>query len=206
MSRTTVEIPIFPLGTVLYPQGLLPLRIFEARYVDMTKACIGDDEVFGVCLIREGNEVGAPATPEDWGCTARIQHWDVPAPGLFTLLAQGEQRFRIRERYTTPSGLARALVQIEEPPPSVAVPERHRGLLMLLEDIAAKVGGDQLPMPLRLDDAAWVAWRLAELLPLSREDRVALLHERDAEVMLDRIGRFMASAQDRATAAQRQRD
>jgi len=67
--RATLEIPIFPLGTVLYPEGLLPLRIFEQRYLDMTKICIRDDAPFGVCLIREGTEAGAPAVPYAIGCT-----------------------------------------------------------------------------------------------------------------------------------------
>ena len=75
-----IEIPIFPLNTVLFPGGRLPLRIFEVRYVDMTKACIRDDAVFGVCQIRDGHETGTPAKPADIGCTARIVEWDVPHP------------------------------------------------------------------------------------------------------------------------------
>ncbi|HTS52418.1 MAG TPA: LON peptidase substrate-binding domain-containing protein, partial [Burkholderiales bacterium] len=86
----TLEIPIFPLGTVLYPGGLLPLRIFEQRYLDMTKSCIRDNAPFGVCLIREGTEVGAAAAPYAVGCTARIAQWDIPHLGLFHLVAHGE--------------------------------------------------------------------------------------------------------------------
>ena len=77
------EIPIFPLSTVLFPGGLLPLRIFEQRYLEMTKTCIRDLTPFGVCLIREGQEVGAPAVPHGVGCTARILQWDMPHLGLF---------------------------------------------------------------------------------------------------------------------------
>ena len=89
------NIALFPLGTVLFPDGLLPLKIFEQRYLDMTKACIRDNQPFGVCLIHEGFEVGAPAAPHSVGCLATIEQWDMPNPGMFHLLARGGERFRI---------------------------------------------------------------------------------------------------------------
>src|ERR1700756_1824023 len=108
----TLEIPIFPLGTVLYPAGRLPLRIFEPRYVEMTRACLRDNSVFGVALIRAGYEVGRPAVPCDIGCTARIVEWSDPVPGQFLLEARGETVFRIRERWTSESGLIVARVEL----------------------------------------------------------------------------------------------
>jgi Lon protease-like protein len=78
MSDTPNEIPIFTLGTVLFPGGTLPLKVFEQRYIEMTKECIRDDQPFGVCLIREGSEVGDPALPVSIGCFARIETWDMP--------------------------------------------------------------------------------------------------------------------------------
>lgn len=184
---TTLEIPLFPLHTALYPQGRLPLRIFETRYVDMTKRCIGNDEVFGVCPIREGHEVGAPATPEPYGCTARIVDWEVPSPGLFRITASGEQRFRVRERYTAPSGLMHALVQIEPALPVQPLPGRYSGFAALLRDLVSRLPAGTLPEPLQFDDAAWVAWRLGDILPLRRETRLWLLEATEAEAMLDRI-------------------
>lgn len=71
------DLPLFPLGTVLFPAGVLPLRVFEQRYLEMAKACLRDGTPFGVCRIREGVEVGAPATPDSVGCLARIVHWDM---------------------------------------------------------------------------------------------------------------------------------
>lgn len=112
--NSNIEIPIFPLGTVLYPAGRLPLHIFETRHVDMTKACIRDHAVFGVTLIRAGFEVGTPAVPCDIGCTARISEWEVPNPGLFTLMTQGESLFRIRQRHTQTDGLIMANVELLE--------------------------------------------------------------------------------------------
>ena len=193
MSRL-LEIPIFPLRTVLYPGGRLPLRIFEARYVDMTKSCIGEDSVFGVCLILEGTEVGAPAVPAMLGCTARIAEWDVPAPGLFSLRTVGEQPFRIREHFSTPSGLIRALVQIEDAVPAQPLPPRYQFLRQLLEELIARLGAAHFPDPMQLGDAAWVAYRLGEVLPLSIESKLELLVQREPEAMLALIEQEVRAA------------
>ncbi len=194
MSDRLLEIPIFPLRTVLYPGGRLPLRIFEARYVDMTKACIGNDEVFGVCLIVDGFEVGSPAVPAPFGCTARIRSWDVPAPGLFTLETVGEAPFRIRERFSTPSGLIRALVQLEPAPPPTPLPAASRMLGDLLQQIVDKIGAEHFPSPTQFDDASWVAYRLAEVLPLPDETRLQLLMECDPVAALALIEQIVREA------------
>lgn len=175
------EIPIFPLQTVLYPCGLLPLRIFEQRYVEMTKRCIAEDSVFGVCLILDGREAGAPAVPHAVGCTARIVDWDVPSPGLFNLRTRGETTFRIVERRIEPDGLIRAEVVLHEAPPAPASPpEEHRALERLLSRIIDEIGAQHLPAPLRLDDPAWVCHRLAELLDLPLAAKQRLLETADA--------------------------
>src|SRR5262245_48640783 len=132
------EIAIFPLRSVLFPGGSLPLKIFEQRYLDLTKACIRDDEPFGVCLIREGAEVGTPALPYPIGCTARIVEWDMPHLGLFQLNCRGEQAFRILEHWTLKSGLLRAHVQLLHLPASVTLPGEYQSLRELLERIVAK--------------------------------------------------------------------
>src|SRR3954470_11255789 len=90
-------LPLFPLNTVLFPGGRLPLRIFEQRYMDMAKACLKDSSPFCVCLIVDGKEVGEPATPADVGTLARIATWDMPQLGVLQVVAVGSQRFRIKE-------------------------------------------------------------------------------------------------------------
>lgn len=170
-----LEIPIFPLGTVLYPAGRLPLRIFETRYVEMTKACIRDNSPFGVTLIRAGFEVGTPAVPSEIGCTARILEWDVPAPGLFQLATQGESVFRILERRTQADGLIVGTVELLDPPDPVPLPERYEALARLLVELIEGMGEDVLPKPHRLEDAAWVGNRLAEMLPTPPERKQKLL-------------------------------
>lgn len=187
MSRV-VDIPIFPLDTVLFPDGRLPLRIFEQRYVDMTKVCIGEDDVFGVCLILDGGEAGTPAVPHAIGCTARIAEWDVPAPGLFTLLVRGERPFRILERRVQRDGLIRAQVELDAPPDALRVPGEYRGIALLLEQIIDRVGAEHFPAPPRLDDSAWVCHRLAEVLPLALAARQQLLEMRNPTAKLDLLG------------------
>jgi Lon protease-like protein len=97
---------------VLFPGGRLPLRLFETRYLDMAKACLRDGAPFGVCLIREGAEVGAPATPFEVGTLAKIAEWDMPQLGVLQIVARGEARFRILERRAQPDGLQRAKVEV----------------------------------------------------------------------------------------------
>lgn len=188
--ETTADIPIFPLQTVLYPSGRLPLRIFEARYVDMTKVCIRDDSVFGVCLIQAGQEVGAPAQHAEIGCTARIVNWEVPHAGLFTLVTVGESVFRVLERRVEADGLIRARVRYEPPAAAAPLPDGQRELSALLRTLIERIGPEHFAAPLRYDDARWVSQRMAELLPLSAGQKLRLLEDGDPLVLLDEIGRL----------------
>jgi Lon protease-like protein len=180
----TLEIPIFPLGTVLYPAGRLPLRIFEPRYVGMTRACLRDNSVFGVTLIRAGYEVGKPAVPHEIGCTARIVEWSDPVPGQFLLEARGETVFRIRERWTSESGLIVARVELEEPADPMPLPARHAALGELLRKLMRELGEAHFPQPQRMEDAAWVGNRLCELLPVPPERKQKLLETHDPLAVL----------------------
>ncbi len=189
-----IEIPLFPLNTVLYPGGRLPLRIFETRYVDMTKVCIRDNSVFGVCQILEGRETGAPAVSARLGCTARILQWDVPAAGLFTLVTEGEAVFQVQEQWVEKSGLLRAQVQLREAPAPQPLPDRYKLLARLLEEIVEKLGAANFAAPLRLDDAAWVVYRLAEMLPLEREFKLRLLESADPLDFLGEIEHAVRAA------------
>jgi len=191
--KQTLEIPIFPLGTVLFPDGLLPLRIFEQRYLEMTKVCIRDSAPFGVCLIREGAEVGALAVPHTVGCTAHILRWDMPHLGLFHLVTEGRDIFRVLEQWVSRTGLLCGQVELDEPAPALALPDAFRPLAQLLETIIGKVGAERFPAPPRLDDAAWVAYRLAESLPLEAGLRQRLLEARDPLGALNEVRAFLQS-------------
>lgn len=168
-----IELPLFPLNTVLFPGGPLPLKVFEQRYVEMTKRCVRDGTPFGVCLIREGHEVGEPAVPATVGCTARIEQWDLPHPNLFHILARGEQRVRILRSEVAALGLIVCEAQVLPLDEDSGAPDP------LCRDVLAKllegVGAESFAGEARLDDASWVSYRLAEALPLPLSLRQQLL-------------------------------
>jgi Lon protease-like protein len=187
----TLEIAIFPLRTVLFPGTSLPLKIFEQRYLDMTKECIRDDAPFGVCLLRDGTEVGPPALPHPVGCTARILEWDMPHLGLFHLACRGERVFRIVEHWTLKNGLLRAQVELREPLAQMVLPSDYQPLAELMGRIINKFGEKHFPGTVRLDDADWVACRLAEALPLEAEFKQLLLEADDPIKRLDLLNEFL---------------
>jgi len=181
------EIPIFPLGTVLFPGGVLPLKIFEQRYLEMTKTCLRDNAPFGVCLIREGSEIGTPTVPEAVGCLATIAEWEMPQLGMFHLIARGGEHFRLLETRAAASGLLTARV---EGLPAAVSAQIDAICRKLLDAIIAKVGTARFPSPVALDDADWVAYRLAEILPLDLTQKQRLLEMDDAAqrfVLLRRV-------------------
>ncbi|HEX6003674.1 MAG TPA: LON peptidase substrate-binding domain-containing protein [Burkholderiales bacterium] len=165
------EICIFPLNTVLFPDGVLPLKIFEQRYLEMTKACLRDNAPFGVCLIREGSEVGRAAVPHRVGTLATITQWDMPQLGVFQLETRGGARFRVLETQVSANGLVSGRVEILPEPAA----EMDEACQQVLKAIIDKAGAQHFSPPLKLDDAAWVAYRLAEVLPLELAARQALL-------------------------------
>jgi hypothetical protein len=180
MQQNVIQVPIFPLNTVVFPGGLLPLRIFEQRYLDMTKCCIRDSAPFGVCLIREGREVGEPARPHETGCLADIVSWDMPQLGIFILITQGRQRLRILEQWTQPNRLRMADVMLLPEEDRQPVPEEHAACADILRAVIDRAGESNFPAPLRYDDAVWVGYRLAEVLPLENTVRQHLLEMPDA--------------------------
>jgi hypothetical protein len=188
-----MKVPIFPLNAVLFPGGLLPLRVFETRYMDMTRDCMKQDKPFGVCLIREGSEVGEPAVPEGIGCLAMILEWDMPQLGLLNLKTRGTQRFRIRERESDKQGLITAEVELIRPDKSLAVPKEYAGCARLLEMIVLDQGKSIFAEPHALDDAAWVGYRLSELLPIPLLAKQKLLELTDSLARLSILQRFLES-------------
>ena len=191
------ELPLFPLSTVLYPGGRLELRIFEPRYLDLVAECGRKGSGFGICLILEGEEVGAPATPAAFGVEARIEDFGNDRNGLLTLQVRGARRFRVVRTRVRDNGLLVAEVDWCPDPELARLRPEHATLATLLAELLEKVGGEHpgsghAGANLRqLEDAAWVGWRLAELLPLSDEQRLALLQQDDPHQRLDRLLEWM---------------
>jgi len=167
-SPALVEIPLFPLGTVLFPEGPLPLRIFEARYIDLVRRSLRESTGFGVVLIIDGAEAGGgPAETCNVGTYARIVDFSGEPGGLLGIEARGERRFRIHARRREKNGLNVADVEWLAESPAVPLPEEFSDLGPALDSVLDQVGEPYSTLERKLDDAAWVGGRLAEILPLS---------------------------------------
>jgi Lon protease-like protein len=160
------EIPLFPLNTVLFPQGILPLRIFEPRYVDMVSACMKTGSGFGVCLVRDGSDVGAAAKFYTTGTLATIVDWNQLPDGLLGIRVQGQQRFTVLSSRVKPDQLITAEVEMIPDDPHYAIPAMYAPLQDLLRRGIQQLGRPYTDMPTDYDNASWVSCRLAELLPL----------------------------------------
>jgi Lon protease-like protein len=192
---TPRQLPLFPLSTVLYPGGRLPLRIFEQRYIEMAKACLRDDSAFGVCRIVSGDEVmpkgGAAPEFAKVGTLARIERWDMPEPGILHVRAGGGTRFEVRKHSVQPDGLVVGELATLDPEPQIALDARFQSLAGLLELLAARASPHQFPAERRYDDASWVGYRLCEVLPLPLQLKQELLESNDAEARLATLQGFL---------------
>jgi len=160
--------------------------------MEMAKVCLRDGSPFGVCLILDGAEVGAPAVPAQVGCTARLGEWDMPQLGLLQVVARGEQRFRIRSRTVQPDGLARAAIELVDEV-DAPVPPHLANCARILHRVVAEQPG-LFDRPHRLDSALWVSARLAEVLPLASELKQELLEMDAALARLERLSALLPKA------------
>lgn len=165
VESTTAEIPLFPLNLVLFPDGPLPLRIFETRYVDMVRRCMRESSEFGVVLIRKGHETG-PAETFDVGTTAGIIDFHQLSDGFLGLSCVGRRRFRIKERSLRRDGLNVAVVEFFNDAAMMGLPAQHESMSELIESVLPQLGEPYSAMRMQLDDATWVGQRLAEILPI----------------------------------------
>lgn len=174
------DLPLFPLGTVLYPGGQLPLRIFEQRYLDMVRECARKGTPFGVCLILSGTEAGVPATPAAVGTLAHIVDFHNREDGLLGILAEGGARFRVARTRVRADGLVRGDVEVWPDEPAASVPVELALLQTILERLVENLAPQWHHVPRdRYEDASWVGFRLAELLPLQDEERQHMLELSD---------------------------
>jgi Lon protease-like protein len=196
-------LPLFPLHTVLFPGGVLPLKVFETRYIDMVRDCMKRDARFGVVLIKAGQEVGAAAEPEDVGCVAHITQWDMDQPGLLMLRTLGEQRFRILEKRTLSNNRLEAQVEMiaaDKSTPTIS--DVHVRCAQALKTVAAAIDAkgqaeqgrayvSPFALPYQFDQSSWVANRWCEILPIPLKARQKLLELGDAESRLSVIYQYL---------------
>lgn len=189
MPEAAVSLPLFPLHTVLVPGASLDLRIFERRYLDMIRDCGRNGGGFGVCLILDGNEAGAAALPAAFGTEALVEDFDTTPDGLLSLRVRGRRRFHVLRTRVRDTGLVVGDIEWrEDDAVSPRLRPEHALLAELLRRILLQIASDHAePAPMLFENAAWVGWRLAELLPLPMPQRQELLQLDDPHARLQRL-------------------
>jgi hypothetical protein len=185
------ELALFPLSTVLFPEGPLSLRIFEPRYVDMVGRCMRESSPFGVVAIRSGAEVGTIAQTAELGTTARIVDFSKLPDGLLGIICQGERKFRLLRRWQRPDGLHLGEIEYLAAEANVEVPDEHQHLADLLRKVLPELGEPYASLSARFADAVWVGCRLAEILPMSLEDKLGLLEVDQPLTRLEKLEQLM---------------
>jgi Lon protease-like protein len=182
------SLPLFPLHTTLLPGAAIGLRVFEPRYLDLVRETGRSGEGFGVCLILEGNEVGAPATPAAFGVQVKIEDFVVGADGVLQLRLRGTRRFHVERTRVRDNGLVVADVRWCDEDSDDELRPQHALLATVLDHIIEQAGTAFAPAsPALMDQASWVSWRLAELLPLSEQQRLQLLQLDDPHQRLQQL-------------------
>ena len=184
-------LPLFPLNTVVFPGGVQPLRIFEQRYLTMVKQAIADNTAFGICAIREGAETGTPAVPYTVGTLVHVTDWDMPQNGILHIDTLAQERFVIRSTQTDSSGLLMGTVESISSEPAMAIPDDLELAVEILRHIVDEYGDAHFPAPHAFDNAAWVGYRLSEVLPLKLNIKQDLLEMNDSLTRLRILTEFL---------------
>lgn len=199
-SSPTFELPLFPLQTVLFPDGLLSLKVFEARYLDLIGSCLRERRPFGVVALKQGSEVRKAPTDkvafERLGTVAELIDVDSAQAGILQVRCRGTQRFDVKSSHQQSDGLwiaaAGAVPPDEAGPPPEAMHDTVRGLANAIATLKAQ-GAEPFLQPYRLDSAGWVANRWCEILPISLAAKQKLMELPDAQMRLQLVDEFLRS-------------
>ena len=191
-----IDIPLFPLGTVLFPSGRLPLQIFERRYVDMISKCMREGTGFGVVWIRRGTEVAEASVTNldlgDYGTMATIVDWDQLSNGLLGITIEGAERFHIDEVWREDSGLNMARVDVEPRPDSVEIPEEGRSMIDVLAGLQRHPEVRRLGLTVDTGNAWNICHVLTQLLPFDNSVKYELLGITDINVYVDELDELLS--------------
>lgn len=176
-------VPLFPLGTVLFPDGPLPLRVFEPRYLAMVSRCLREELEFGVVLIIDGKGTGEVET-SDVGTMARIVDWYQGSDGILGITARGTRQFRLHSVSRQADGLYLGEIELLPDVPRQPLPEEFQPMATLLASVIDDLGRLYDAIDKRYDDAAWVGCRLAEIVPMPPADKQRCLELTDPVELL----------------------
>lgn len=193
-----MNLALFPLNAVLFPGGVLGLRVFEARYVDLVRDCLREDVPFGVVRITVGSEVGEPAQHERIGCAARIEDCDSEQPGVLRIRTLGLERFEVNYREVKPNGAIVAEVEPIDADAAVSVPAQFAQLAELTRRITREIEATEpiserraIRAPYRFESCAWVSNRLCEVLPISAEAKQKLMELNDPLARITLVHQYL---------------
>ncbi|QWE12060.1 LON peptidase substrate-binding domain-containing protein [Polynucleobacter sp. AP-Titi-500A-B4] len=196
INQIPKKIPLFPLGTVLFPDGVIALKIFEARYLDMIKQCLREKTEFGVISIMKNSDPiheGLAPNFSNIGTLALIEDFDPVQPALYITKSFGTRRFRLLNSAQEPNGLWIGEIELLDQDPEMPIPHEHHGVAKLLDEIISVIQSEDLmgeapfKKPFKMDDCGWVSNRLAELLPISLAQKNHLLGQTNPRIRLDLI-------------------
>lgn len=187
----TYSLALFPLQTVIFPGGLLPLRVFEPRYMDMVTQAIADRAAFGICAIREGRDVDIAAKHYNVGTCVKVIDWDMPQPGILHIQTQALERFVVRSSRSETNGLRIGEVDEVSSEPAIALPEELTLAAEVLYQIINELGPEKFVQPHDYTNAVWVSYRLSEVLPLKLSVRQNLLEMNDSIARLTILTEFL---------------
>jgi uncharacterized protein len=193
-------VPLFPLTTVLFPGGPLPLRLFEPRYLDMVGRCMRQEVPFGVLLLSGATEAGQTVVrTEDIGTLATIVDWYQGADGLLGITALGGERFRLLAMQRQADGLNVGDIEVLAQDPEVALPQRYALMAELLRAIIDDLGKLYESVEKNYADASWVGFRFAEILPLSNSQKQLCLQMTDPIARLEYLQPLLRQIRDQQT-------
>jgi Lon protease-like protein len=199
-NTTTQKIPLFPLGTVLFPDGVIALKIFEARYLDMIKQCLREKTEFGVISIIKNLDTDHESSAVSFsniGTLALIEDFDPVQPALYMTKSFGTQRFKLLSSTQESNGLWIGDIELLEKDPHIPIPQEHQKVAQLLDEIISVIQSEDLlgealfKKPFKVDDCGWVSNRLAELLPISLLQKNHLLAQTNPRIRLDLISEII---------------
>ena len=206
---TASWIPLFPLGTTLFPGGVIALKIFEARYLDMMKRCLREDSPFGVVSILDNKPIDSDASTlanfSNIGTLAKLEEFDPIQSALYMTKSYGTQRFHVLNIKQEADGLWMGQVELIDADPEIPLPKEHEKVAAILHEIIAVIksedllGDDAFKIPENLDDCGWVSNRLAELLPLPPAQKNHLLAQSNPRIRLDLISEIIEDNDLRST-------
>lgn len=198
-AEAAFELPLFPLQSVLFPGGLLGLKVFEARYLDLVGSCLREQRPFGVVLLKQGSEVrraGEPVALEGVGCMAELIEADSPQPGILQVRCRGTQRFETLGTEQQPDGLwvaqVRRLPEDERVLPTEALLGSAKGLASAIAALKQQ-GAEPFLEPYQFDSSGWLANRWCEILPISAAAKQKLMELPDPLVRLKLVDDFLRS-------------